>query len=72
MKWTAKEIDMLKKIGELKGTIKDAKKIFPYRTHDAIYTKASSLGISLAGEEPEPDFEAFKELLKESRKVTKL
>jgi len=72
MRWTDKEIEMLEKIGEVQGTIKDAKKIFPYRTHDAIYTKASTLGISLAGEDPEPDFEAFAKLLKESRKVTKL
>ena len=62
--WTDKELDVLQKIGDNHGTIRDAMEIFPYRSKESIRNKCFDLRISLSGPRPEINEEAFREFLK--------
>lgn len=62
--WTKQEEDMLIKLAKAGCKMEEVLLVFPYRTLHAIGNKSKTLRLSLAGKNPEPNFEAFKNLLK--------
>jgi hypothetical protein len=62
--WTDKEVEVLKQMADLGYSADDIKKVLKSRTRDGISNKASAIGISLSGKQPEIDFEAFQRFIK--------
>ena len=64
IKWTDQEKELLKKLCEAGKTIKDARKVFPYRSEDSISQKASQMELSLAGPTQEINIAAFEKIMR--------
>ena len=65
--WNDREKKVLKEMAESGRNAKDIAKILKSRTTNAIHIKANTMGLSLAGEKPEIDFEAFKKMMQAER-----
>lgn len=63
MRWTDKEIKILKTLCKAGKTMPEVQKVFPHRTKNGIHCRASEEGLSLMGLEPEIDEEAFKKIM---------
>lgn len=68
MRWTEKEIKILKALCKAGKTMPEVQKVFPHRTKNGIHCRASEEGLSLMGLEPEPDFAAFERIMKKGGK----
>lgn len=63
MKWSSEEEKILREMAKAGAQIGDVMKVLN-RTRNSIDSKASTLGMSLAGKAPQINMEAFTEFLK--------
>jgi len=63
MKWTPKEEEMLKKMCAADKKVEEIRKVFPYRTIESLKNKAFNMNLSMAGERPAPDLDAFARIM---------
>lgn len=62
MKWTPQEEAILRKMAEKGLVAAEIAKVLRSRSVEAISQKSSHMGISLAGDKPQIDLDAFSEL----------
>jgi len=61
--WTDKEIEILKEMAQKGFRVQDIQKVLKSRSINGIRNKALLLNLSLMGERPEIDFEAFRQMM---------
>jgi len=67
--WTDEERDILRQMAGAGKRAREIGLVLKSRTEAAVVTQAQSLGLSLGGEKPEVDFEAFKRIMQNVRKT---
>jgi len=65
--WTEKEEKVLRDLAGLGYSIDEIRIVLKSRSRDAIFSKATSLRISLSGPEPQIDMDEFKRLMKRGK-----
>lgn len=71
MRWTDKEIKMLKDLSEAGFTLSQIvdREVFKSRSREGIANCARNNGISLAGPKPETDDVVFQQMMKDARRM---
>jgi hypothetical protein len=67
--WTTQEIAILRKMAMAGKTAREISVVLVGRTVMAIESKASEMGLSLAGPGPKINFQAYREIMKAEREV---